>query len=232
MLWLANAESSHATRPFRAIIATSNPSQHPFVLVADDLDESIALWHVPREGKVARDARAMADCVSLLFHLKTRSILFIDPNFKPEAERFRRPLIEFLGVALDVFRRTGRRLDTVEYHLEAACTSTFFVDECKRSLLSRIPRGCTVTFVRWKQRVRGEDLHARYVLTESGGFRFDRGLDDGEPGEVTDVGPLAHALYSERWNDFQPDPAAAKPSTYELEDRIRVVGGKEVVLLP
>ena len=98
-------------------------------------------------------------------------------------------------------------------------------------LLQVVPRECEITFFRWRRRKPGEDLHPRYVLTDIGGFRFERGLDDGEPGETTDVGVLAQALYSERWKDFQFDKSTGKAATYDLVDRIRVVGCKDVTLL-
>jgi hypothetical protein len=202
----------------------------PFVLNADSFETS-ELWVVPREGKVPRDARAMTSCVSLLLNL-SRSILFVDPNFKPEAPRFRRPLIQFLRDLRDIAERTGRSFDRIEYHLEMACGSDFFVDECRRSLVQQVPKGYTITFFRWRRRKPGEDLHPRYVLTDVGGFRFERGLDDGEPGETTDAGPLAPALYTERWKDFHRETPSGAPSTYELVDRIQVIGETKVVLLP
>lgn len=230
-LWLENAESEHIRRPFRAIIATTNPRAHTFILDVDSLDESVGLWNVPREVKVPREPRLMATCVSLLFEM-SRSILFVDPNFKPEAVRFRRPLIEFLTVACDVTQRTGRSFNRIEYHLKSVCNLSFFVNECRRSLLPRIPKGCEITFFRWKRLKPGEDLHPRYVLTDMGGIRFDCGLDDGEPGETTDAGLLSQALYVERWEDFQQTPTSGRSATYDLVDRIRVVGGGSVTVLP
>ena len=129
--WLENAESEHALRPFRAIIAASNPRGLDCVLDADSL-KTFDLWNVPREGKVLRDAQAMASCVSLLFE-SSRSILFVDPNFKPEAPRFRRPLIRFLQIACHVALRKERPFDRIEYHLEVACNSNFFLEECRSS---------------------------------------------------------------------------------------------------
>ena len=187
--WLENAESEHGDRPFRAVISDNNPKKHSFILNSSDLDEKLELWNVPREEKVSRDARAMASCVTLLFQM-SRSILFVDPHFKPDAARFRRPLIEFLKVASQASSRAGRPFDRIEYHLAKACDISFFIDVCRQTLLTHIPSGCDITFFRWTPRKPGEDLHPRYILTDVGGIRFERGLDDGEPGETTDVGLL------------------------------------------
>jgi hypothetical protein len=229
-LWLENAESEHIRRPFRAIIATTNPRSHTFILDVDSLDESVELWNVPREGKVPRQPRAMATCVSLLFQM-SRSILFVDPHFTAES-RFVRPLIQFLRVACDVAQRTGRPFDRIEYHLEWKYDVGIFATNCQASVLPQVPNGCEITFFRWKRRKPGEDLHPRYVLTDLGGIRFDCGLDDGEPGETTDASLLSHALYVERWEDFQQTPTSGRSATYNLVDRIRVVGGGSVTVLP
>jgi hypothetical protein len=38
--WFTNAEAEHCRRPFRAILARSNPNQRDFVLEGDCVDES------------------------------------------------------------------------------------------------------------------------------------------------------------------------------------------------
>jgi hypothetical protein len=228
--WLENAETEHILRPFRAIISSTNPRRHRFILDVEDLDEAVGLWNVPREGKVSRNAQAMASCLTLLFQM-SRSILFVDPHFTPEP-RFRKPLIQFLQVASDVTQRTGRRFERIEYHLKWKYDIDIFVDECRRLLLPHLPDGCEITLFRWSRREFGEDLHARYVLTDMGGIRFDHGLDEGSEGQITDVGLLGLALHGDRLRDFPPYETTRSPSTYDLKDRIRIVGGGSVDILP
>ena len=71
--------------------------------------------------------------------------------------------------------------------------------------------------VRWTQRPGGENFHARYVMTELGGIRFDVGLDEGEPGETTDVSILPATLYARRWHDFHDRDEHGNPKPYAFD---------------
>jgi len=51
--------------------------------------------------------------------------------------------------------------------------------EAKNWFRGVIPTGMTITLFRWKRRPGGEEFHARYILTERGGMRFDEGLAEG-----------------------------------------------------
>ena len=62
--------------------------------------------------------------------------------------------------------------------------------------------------LKWDKKSIGDVMHARYLLTERGGVRFDFGLKQGELGETTDVQLLDDATYEKRWKDFQEDTAA------------------------
>ena len=73
----------------------------------------------------------------------------------------------------------------------------------------------------WKQRDRGKALHARYLLTNVGGMRVDHGLDEGAPGETTDIGLLSDEVYSSTWNDYQRN---RKPTSFELVGELEIVG--------
>ncbi len=224
--WLPNAEDEHVRMPFRAIISTSNPQRSPHVLLADELSDEINLWSIRREAKVEREAASMSSCVTLLFRA-SQIILFVDPHFKPEAWRYRKTLMSFLQTAI----ATGRTFVRIEYHLNCQLPIDYFVKSLRELLLPKMPNGCQVTFFRWEQRSPGEKLHARYILTDIGGFRFEAGLDDGEQGETIDIGILEHELYSERWQDYQWSSTDPESSTYKLKDRVRVTGGQTVVIL-
>ena len=59
--------------------------------------------------------------------------------------------------------------------------------------------------VRWEQIAGGERLHPRYILTEMGGISFEVGLDEGKPGESTDVAILEPAILEQRRSEYQLD---------------------------
>jgi hypothetical protein len=70
--------------------------------------------------------------------------------------------------------------------------------EAKHWFSGIIPNGMAVTLYRWKRRNGGEEFHARYILTERGGMRFDEGLAEGRVGERTDVTLMDPALVQNR----------------------------------
>ena len=201
-------------QPFRAIISTANPTGKDHILVADELHGDTPLWAVARELPIARERVAMAACVDVLFQ-QSKEILFVDPHFTPE-RRFTETLSEFLKVA----HQNGHTFRRIEYHtLHAGAALSWFSSECNKWLPSRIPAGVSLKFVRWKTRPGGEDFHSRYVLTDVGGLRFERGLDSGDAGQTTDVSLLDHAVYAKRYTGFQ----LATP-VFDFEDDFTVIG--------
>ena len=77
-------------------------------------------------------------------------------------------------------------------------------------------------FIRWEQIEGGETLHARYILTDIGGIRVERGLDEGEEGETTDISSLEGPLYAQRWRDFQRNTSA-----YGFLDEVKILGTRQ-----
>jgi hypothetical protein len=65
----------------------------------------------------------------------------------------------------------------------------------------------------------GDDLHPRYVFTERGGIRIERGLDEGDDGKTTDVSLLEASLYNRRWKDYQRDT-----SPFDFVDELKIIG--------
>jgi hypothetical protein len=212
--WLRNAEDQHAREPFRAIISTRNPNGLGRVLLAPELDDDTQHWNVPRELRVARDADAMAACVEGFF-AHSKEILFVDPHFAPEHERYRATLSEFITVA----HRGGKRFARIEYHLKKASTQPFFENACRTELCHRLPQGVQITFIRWREMATGEELHPRYILSEIGGVRFERGLDSGGPGQTVDVSLLSEALRVRRWENYQKATTA-----FDYQDEVSIVG--------
>ena len=191
--WLENAERSHTVLPFHAIIASENPNDNQSVLVTDEIDNQTELWCCSTEFAIHRQPQDLSSIVRRLFQL-SNEILFVDPYFGPEVSRYRTTLQYFLESAY----QTGNNFARIEYHLAARSTTTFFNQECNTRLPQIIPSGLTIVFKRWRQRPGGERLHARYVLTDKGGFRFEGGLDAGNSSETVDVSILQPSLYQKR----------------------------------
>lgn len=79
-------------------------------------------------------------------------------------------------------------------------------------------------FFRWKEKPGGEEFHARYILTELGGIRFDVGLDDADDPvsqQTTDVAALDVETHRQRFKEFHP-----ASETFSLVDSWIVYDGK------
>jgi len=131
------------------------------------------------------------------------AILFIDPHFNPQAQRFKRSLQAFLQI---IAQRPARiPVTRIEIHTghETAGTRAFFATECTRHLPSIIPRGMQIRFVRWNQLY----LHNRFILTEYGGLKFATGLDDhnGSAHRYDIVDLLEPEPYAQTWQEYQRD---------------------------
>ena len=212
--WLINAKNQHNICPFRAIIADSNPDKSDYIIIADEVNDDVSLWHINRQNKIPRKAENMANCVLLLFRI-SKEIIFVDPHFAPEMNRYRRTFKRFIELANNECQNPMR----IEFHLEEKSDKNFFSEECKKEIQPLIPKGIKISFIRWKQIEGSESLHPRFILTNRGGIHFDYGLDDGSEGETTLVSLLEDQLYQSTWKDFQKET-----SPFEFVDELNIVG--------
>ena len=196
--WLPNAVASHQALPFRAIITTPANAGSSGLLDCDALSEDDETWAVPRGGVVSRTPADLAGAADRLLRC-SGEIILVDPYFGGEA-RFGKPLTAMIRCACD-----GRVPRRFEYHLSSrSIDADVFKSSLERQRpYLRIPEKVNLVFVRWDQIDDSDTLHPRYVLTEKGGLRFDHGLDEGNPGETTDVECLDQALHAHRWAQFQ-----------------------------
>jgi hypothetical protein len=213
--WLTNVETAHRDRPFSAIIASARPGNAEPFLPIDELDEDTPYWKVRREWRIARTAAALGACAVDLFR-QCREIIFVDPYFDPREERWQRTLVEFARIAT----ATGRTFRRREYHLRLV--ERFALErECLAHLPQLLPPGFKLDLWRWDRMNRGERMHPRYILTEVGGLRIEKGLDEGKPGETTDVSLLDLDLCSARMREFDERTPA-----YRLVDKKVTIDGR------
>lgn len=206
--WVPNAVTSHAERPFQAIITTANKAKASGLLDVEQLSETEQRWATSRGKTMFRTAANIAEAAETLFHCSSE-VLLIDPHYSGTA-RYGKPLELLIRCAC-----AGTPLKRFEYHLAAKeIPGDFFRGdlEGQRPYL-KIPVGHKLVFVRWRQIDDSEGMHPRYVLTERGGIRIEHGLDEGEPGDTSDVECLPESIYSQRWAQFHPDAGV-----YQLVD--------------
>src|SRR6266404_2926369 len=201
--WMDNAEQQHSVQAFQAIITQSKKAGIEKILLADEVTEDSQYFAVCREQTINRTAAEMLKCVEPLLRASSE-IIFVDPHFKPENLGFRKPLELFLKAA----SAHGPELSRIEYHLGSDSRKgsfEYFNNLCQQKLSRLLPRCTELRLVRWQQRDGGAKMHARYVLTEFGGVRFDYGLDEGDHGETTDVVLLDRCRHKELWQSFKAD---------------------------
>ena len=210
--WLENAEEENRRYGFQAILSVDNPQGHDQILsaaVLDDLPDDHPLWHIKSQCSCARQAQEMADLVSPLL-TNCSELHFVDPHFRHDDIRHRRPLAEFLE---KVARLRHRRpaIEKIIMHTapndKKYSSTSCFREECEQKLPGHIPEGLQLELKRWRQRSGGEKLHNRYILTDIGGVKVDPGLDEGEEGESFEVICLERAPYEKQWNDYVRSPA-------------------------
>ena len=239
--WFENAEEENKRHQFHAILAC-NPSDNPQVICGEDVlpgMDSPPLWSVPREEPVLRTAASMATHLKPMLRCATR-VLFVDPHFRPSEQRFRNPLKQFLEIICD-----GSRDVTLEYHTGDTLSWDLLQRDCQQYLPRLIPRDFTLTVRRWeertdkKKRTIGEELHDRYILTDIGGVKIPRGLDERDqydldederdPGKI-DISRLSYETWQERLENYgyydNPDSSKSKKPAFDLGGQPIVIEGR------
>jgi len=205
--WPENAVSQQDEAPFHAIIAHENPENRDYILTPAEVDDAHPLINVPPEIAVPRTAEALAAVAAPLLQ-NSREILFLDPHFKPRRPKWTHVLEAFLKASIPGKHHISR----CEYHFDWTNEelSREELNRCCTNLADLITNRLNVTFMAWKPRENGEKFHARYILTDIGGIRFDVGLDYeiGDEGQTTDMGLLGNDLYLRRWKELQLETAA------------------------
>ena len=203
--WIRNAvDRQNKAKAFHAILATRNPSEHPDVVDEADVDESHESLRVAREIPVLRHPEALASHVRKLVQ-NSRELLLIDPHFDPSDYRWRpvvQACLELAGGGVD-----GTPLAKAEIHTldeDAKCSFEEFEKRCLKHIPGMLCSGIpSVRVCRW--RVRGsapQDFHERYVLTDRGGYKLGKGLDE-EFGMEQPVSLLDEIEWERLWSGYQ-----------------------------
>ncbi len=214
--WIKNVEAQQGQRPFQAVLTRNKEQNIQNCLNIDELEEAHPLWKVPKDKVVPRKAYELACCARLLLQI-SREIVIVDPHFDPDKSRFLETFSHMVTFAFE--QHAPNRL---ELHVEdKGQDDNWWHEKCQKYLPNCLPVGFPVAVYRWRKKPDGDKPHARYVLTELGGIRYDYGLDEWEgDGQTTDVSLLSHSVYERRWWEYQEKTAA-----FDLVDKIKVVGG-------
>ena len=172
--WFANALAQQAAAPFHAIIAEQNPDGRGDVLVADDVEEEAPLFQSPHGWQVQRTGAALAAAMSPLLSY-SHEIWFVDPFFSV----LERPYVETLRACLAAAAASGNVGAGLQIHYREHDRRPSIDDlerRIPRALAGAIPAGMSISLHAWVERDGGEDMHARYLLTDRGGLSVESGF--------------------------------------------------------
>ena len=196
--WQASAVRQQCgSKPFRAVIASSNFCERADVLVAGEFERDAEPWKVPRQDSAClRTREEMGRRINTLLH-HSEQLKLVDRNFDPCEPRFSGPFEAFVGV-----RSCWKRLE-VHAALPLHYSQHVIQANYRRALELAVPTGTTLQVFLWPGLPEGDRMHPRFVLTERGGVYFDYGLDEGQsPFETTLVTLLEHEVFIRQWEDF------------------------------
>lgn len=201
--WLDNALAEHARHPFRAVLARGNPKNQHEIICEDDLGTLPCHgWDNPHGISVTREAHAMANSVSSMLSC-CRWVKFIDPHMSPGRTDFRNSLKAFLNILAS--ERPVGPPELIEIHTALHDGTSEFLQQSYGKL---IPIGLQMVLYQWQERIDGQKLHNRYILTDIGGVSFQHGLDTGKKGETDDINRLDIEQYKFRCKNFAPQAPA------------------------
>lgn len=223
--WLANATGLSSGQAFDAIVADENPDRHPRVLVASEFLKSELPYHVETGGKVGRTAKELAACARPLLRVSNELVL-VEPNFRV-VDDYNKPVDRFMDTLEELMRQRREMphpIKRLELHLKRPrqqIGATRIREDIEWWFTKRMPEGMAITVFLWQEKICGERLHPRFLLTEYGGIQFDYGLDEGKPGEKTVVTLLPEELWLELRRDYSREGVAfaIDPSTDIFEIR-------------
>lgn len=225
--WLENAENEHDIRPFKGILAISNPRNSSSVTILGNAEDVLMkLDEFPSSCDAERTSDALVAPIAPMLRCCEYAI-FVDPYFDT-SPRFTEPFKKSLQILAN--ERYGSSSPKVELHtsiercfgprvprdanLETR-EAKEIVNKFQNKLPEIIPRGLTVKVVIWKERLRGQKLHNRYLLTDIGSVSFGTGLDCNhesfhriEPqGQSDDISCLSADAHNKRWSEYVSSPA-------------------------
>lgn len=172
--WLENALFQQRLQPFHAIIASENRGDSTIILVADEIDEANPLMVARNNREVPRVGADLAGALAPLLR-SSRDILFIDRFFNIEDARYR----ETLGALLTIVAADGIEGVRCEIHYaehDRRPPLELVEQNAGRWLAGVIPVGMSIKLFGWKEKKRGADFHARFLLTDRGGINVEAGF--------------------------------------------------------
>ena len=176
--WIRNATTQQERcRPFTAILATKNPMEHDDVILYDDISDHHDKLDVPRAADVLREPEALVNHIGTLVKNSREFLWLIDPHFDPSKYQWRPVVAACLNLVHECDGALEVKIHTVDRPEKPSAEE--LQRRCSRHLVPLLDEPLpSVRVCLWRIREDAtHDFHARYIITDRGGYRLDKGLD-------------------------------------------------------
>lgn len=150
-------------------------------------------------------------------------LTLIDPHFHPAKDRWR-PIVR---ACIELAGQGHRDSPSVTLHTLRADRNATSLDDFRAVCRRHVPdmlsgRVTSVRICRWRKRDTGpDDFHARYVVTDRGGYSLDKGLDY-ERGVTQPVRLLDENEWKRVRDGYgEVEPLFDKEGDFEIAGRLR-----------
>lgn len=200
--WLENCENCKSPDPFHAIVALENPRSAKQVLVAGNFERSEPPFAVAFQDDVKRDPEDIANSGELLLDV-CEELLLVDYYFTPSASRHGDTFRAILAHAT----RRPRNIRRIEIHTAQSVDQR----EYEKAFAGVLPPLSKLHIFQWSEPPEG--LHARYLLTDLGGIKYDWGFDKGQlHTQLNEVILLQHQRWIEIHARYSSPPNGCSPT--------------------
>jgi hypothetical protein len=208
--WLENAEDRVFDKWLDAILSTSNPRGHTFVLVAGAFDPDSAPYQVEVSLREVRDVEKLfLHVMPFIRHAKTIDI--VDQYFKCDAPN-KDSYIRFIELVVQQMRKSGRWSHEITFHLrksdyyDAAVQRRGYTD----MLQPILSPGEKIRLKFWEEFGNLELIHDRHLITDLGLMDSTYGWGDDPRGQTTtDLSLKSRTIYVARHSCFCGNGATA-----------------------
>lgn len=168
--WCKNALKDEILHCFDAVIVKGDATAPKHYQIDTVLEE---VFENRREIKVKRRAKCLAEAASYIL-FDAEKMIIIDPYFKP-TKKCTKVMDEFLLIAEAGKNNLKKVLIYVAFSTDPRCRID--VQNSYQVLLKKwIDKGIEFEVFRLQDNALKFDFHARYLLTDVGGLRYDRGF--------------------------------------------------------
>ncbi|WP_415355713.1 hypothetical protein [Halioglobus sp. Uisw_031] len=201
--WIDNVSQPEVLKCFDAVLikgARAGGKFHDVISVDEELFEG------QREMRVKRTALNLATVAKRLLS-EVATVVLVDPYFRPEPK-----CLKVLCELVTASKARGKGVTQVVIYV-ALSKSPEPKDALeglyRESLADLISGGLKLSICRVKDKEIDFDFHARYLLTEKGGLRYDRGFiepnDRSQRNHKTDVTCMDNQLVAELRDHYRDD---------------------------